>query len=200
MGDTTASTASPTDGRRARRERGRTAVIDAVFELAEEGKVPVTAELDRGALRGVGRVDLPVLRRPQRSPAADVPPHSANGSHRWCTRSDKGPRADRIAATRRLAARSVRAGGSDDGARSSPSPRTRPAARSVEPKPRQRSPIRSERPRVPRRRASSPGRVAELVAVVDAFDVGRSVGRDAQDPCSIAGADRHDLAARHRPY
>ncbi len=45
MGDTTTSTARPTDGRHARRERGRTAVIDAVFELAEEGKVPVTAEL-----------------------------------------------------------------------------------------------------------------------------------------------------------
>jgi len=37
--------ATPIDGRRARRERGRTAVIDAVFELAEEGKIPPTAEL-----------------------------------------------------------------------------------------------------------------------------------------------------------
>ncbi len=38
-------TTSPIDGRRARRERGRTVVIDAVFELAEEGKVPLTAEM-----------------------------------------------------------------------------------------------------------------------------------------------------------
>jgi AcrR family transcriptional regulator len=38
-------TDTPIDGRRARRERGRTAVIDAVFSLADEGKVPVTAEL-----------------------------------------------------------------------------------------------------------------------------------------------------------
>ena len=37
--------APPVDGRHARRERGRTAVIDAVFELAEEGKIPPTAEL-----------------------------------------------------------------------------------------------------------------------------------------------------------
>lgn len=41
MGDT----AAPMDGRRARRERGRTNVIDAVFALSEEGKVPMTAEL-----------------------------------------------------------------------------------------------------------------------------------------------------------
>ena len=33
------------DGRRARRERGRAAVIDAMFELLQEGKVPVTTEL-----------------------------------------------------------------------------------------------------------------------------------------------------------
>jgi len=33
------------DGRRARRERGRAAVIDAMFELLQEGKVPATAEL-----------------------------------------------------------------------------------------------------------------------------------------------------------
>jgi len=45
MGDTTASTELTIDGRRARRERGRSAVIDAVFELAEEGKIPPTAEL-----------------------------------------------------------------------------------------------------------------------------------------------------------
>jgi TetR/AcrR family transcriptional regulator of autoinduction and epiphytic fitness len=45
MGDTTTDNAPTIDGRRARRERGRTAVIDAVFELAEEGKVPPTAEL-----------------------------------------------------------------------------------------------------------------------------------------------------------
>jgi TetR/AcrR family transcriptional regulator of autoinduction and epiphytic fitness len=45
MGDTTLNTEPPVDGRRARRERGRSAVIDAVFELAEEGKIPPTAEL-----------------------------------------------------------------------------------------------------------------------------------------------------------
>ena len=36
---------APIDGRRARRERGRETVIDAVFSLLEEGKIPVTAEL-----------------------------------------------------------------------------------------------------------------------------------------------------------
>lgn len=36
---------APIDGRRARRERGRETVIDAVFALLEEGKIPVTAEL-----------------------------------------------------------------------------------------------------------------------------------------------------------
>ena len=35
----------PTDGRRARRERGRLAVIDAMFELLQAGKVPVNAEM-----------------------------------------------------------------------------------------------------------------------------------------------------------
>lgn len=34
-----------TDGRRARRERGRVAVIDAMFELLQEGKVPPAVEL-----------------------------------------------------------------------------------------------------------------------------------------------------------
>jgi AcrR family transcriptional regulator len=33
------------DGRRARRERGRAAVIDAMFELLQEGKIPATADL-----------------------------------------------------------------------------------------------------------------------------------------------------------
>jgi len=36
---------TPIDGRRARRERGRSAVIDAAFALAEEGKLPLTTEL-----------------------------------------------------------------------------------------------------------------------------------------------------------
>lgn len=40
MGDT----AAPIDGRRARRERGRVAVIDAMFELLQEGKVPPGAD------------------------------------------------------------------------------------------------------------------------------------------------------------
>jgi TetR/AcrR family transcriptional regulator, regulator of autoinduction and epiphytic fitness len=35
----------PVDGRRARRERGRIAVIDAVFALMQEGKVPPSVEL-----------------------------------------------------------------------------------------------------------------------------------------------------------
>ncbi len=35
----------PIDGRRARRERSRNAVIDAAFALAEEGKLPLTTEL-----------------------------------------------------------------------------------------------------------------------------------------------------------
>ena len=36
---------TPIDGRRARRERGRLAVIDAMFSLLQDGKIPVTAEL-----------------------------------------------------------------------------------------------------------------------------------------------------------
>lgn len=36
---------APVDGRRARRERGRATVIDAAFELAHEGKLPLTTEL-----------------------------------------------------------------------------------------------------------------------------------------------------------
>lgn len=35
---------APTDGRRARRERSRAAVIDAVFALIQDGKVPPTVE------------------------------------------------------------------------------------------------------------------------------------------------------------
>jgi AcrR family transcriptional regulator len=35
---------TPVDGRRARRERGRRAVIDAMFELLQEGKVPPGAD------------------------------------------------------------------------------------------------------------------------------------------------------------
>jgi AcrR family transcriptional regulator len=45
MGDTTTNTPTPIDGRRARRERGRLAVIDAMFSLLQDGKFPVTAEL-----------------------------------------------------------------------------------------------------------------------------------------------------------
>lgn len=37
--------AQPIDGRHARRERGRLAVIDAMFSLLQDGKVPVNAEL-----------------------------------------------------------------------------------------------------------------------------------------------------------
>jgi DNA-binding transcriptional regulator YbjK len=38
-------TATTVDGRRARRERGRLAVIDAMLSLLQDGKIPVTAEL-----------------------------------------------------------------------------------------------------------------------------------------------------------
>jgi TetR/AcrR family transcriptional regulator, regulator of autoinduction and epiphytic fitness len=41
MGEETA----PLDGRRARRERGRLAVIDAMFSLLQDGKVPVSADM-----------------------------------------------------------------------------------------------------------------------------------------------------------
>jgi TetR/AcrR family transcriptional regulator, regulator of autoinduction and epiphytic fitness len=41
MGESTA----PIDGRRARRERGRLAVIDAMFSLLQDGKVPVSADM-----------------------------------------------------------------------------------------------------------------------------------------------------------
>ena len=41
MGETNA----PIDGRRARRERGRLAVIDAMFALLQDGKVPVSADM-----------------------------------------------------------------------------------------------------------------------------------------------------------
>lgn len=36
---------TPIDGRRARRERGRLAVIDAMFALLQDGKVPVSADM-----------------------------------------------------------------------------------------------------------------------------------------------------------
>ena len=35
----------PVDGRRARRERGRTAVIDAMFDLLQDGKIPPPVDL-----------------------------------------------------------------------------------------------------------------------------------------------------------
>jgi AcrR family transcriptional regulator len=38
-------TDAPIDGRRARRERGRAAVVDAAFELAQEGKIPLTTDM-----------------------------------------------------------------------------------------------------------------------------------------------------------
>ncbi|NND73821.1 MAG: TetR/AcrR family transcriptional regulator [Ilumatobacter sp.] len=43
---------APTDGRRARRERSRAAVIDAVFDVVNDGKVPPTVE-DVAARAGV---------------------------------------------------------------------------------------------------------------------------------------------------
>ena len=43
-GDMVTTSAPPMDGRRARRERSRIAVIDAVFALLLDGKVPPTAE------------------------------------------------------------------------------------------------------------------------------------------------------------
>lgn len=45
MGDRATNMSTPIDGRRARRERGRLAVIDAMFSLLQDGKVPVTADL-----------------------------------------------------------------------------------------------------------------------------------------------------------
>lgn len=39
-GDVPESTTAPSDGRRARRERNRTAVVDAMFELIREGDLP----------------------------------------------------------------------------------------------------------------------------------------------------------------
>jgi AcrR family transcriptional regulator len=43
--DTNTDTAAPIDGRRARRERGRLAVIDAMLSLLQDGKVPVSADM-----------------------------------------------------------------------------------------------------------------------------------------------------------
>jgi AcrR family transcriptional regulator len=45
MGQQTGENSAPIDGRRARRERGRLAVIDAMFSLLQDGKIPVSAEL-----------------------------------------------------------------------------------------------------------------------------------------------------------
>ncbi len=45
MGQERGEGTTPVDGRRARRERGRLAVIDAMFELLQDGKVPVSAEM-----------------------------------------------------------------------------------------------------------------------------------------------------------
>ena len=44
MGDAVEET-TPIDGRRARRERGRLAVIDAMLSLLQDGKVPVSADM-----------------------------------------------------------------------------------------------------------------------------------------------------------
>ena len=43
--DAAPGTEVPVDGRRARRERGRTAVIDAMLDLLQEGRVPPPVEL-----------------------------------------------------------------------------------------------------------------------------------------------------------
>jgi TetR/AcrR family transcriptional regulator of autoinduction and epiphytic fitness len=45
VGTTAVHGEPPVDGRRARRERGRLAVIDAMFSLVQDGKVPVSADL-----------------------------------------------------------------------------------------------------------------------------------------------------------
>ena len=45
MGRETGDGTTPIDGRRARRERGRLAVIDAMFALLQDGKIPVSAEM-----------------------------------------------------------------------------------------------------------------------------------------------------------
>ena len=197
MGDTTASTASPTDGRRARRERGRTAVIDAVFELRRGGQGPGHSGTGRGTLRGVGRVDLPVLRRPRRPPVQTLPADSANGSHRCARERRRVTRADRIAAfvDSRLdlyeQAGAMMALGRLRALEHAPlleaSSRNQSSARRPGP-----SDARSRHAgQLPR----SSGRTRRRGRRVH---VARGVGRDAQDARSIAGADRHDLAPRHR--
>jgi TetR/AcrR family transcriptional regulator, regulator of autoinduction and epiphytic fitness len=45
MGLETGEATAPLDGRRARRERGRLAVIDAMLSLLQDGKVPVSADM-----------------------------------------------------------------------------------------------------------------------------------------------------------
>ena len=45
MGQEAGEATTPIDGLRARRERGRLAVIDAMFALLQDGKVPVSADM-----------------------------------------------------------------------------------------------------------------------------------------------------------
>ncbi len=160
-------TAPPVDGRRARRERGRAAVIDAVFELAEEGKVPVTAELiaERSGVSvasifryfdGLNDLQLQTYRRFRERFAPLV------------QAVDHGPRADRIAVLvdSRLnlydRAGAMMALGRLRALEHAPlleaSSETRAALATQ---------VRAALE--PETRGSTPGRVAELVAVIDAF-------------------------------
>lgn len=197
MGDTTQNAEPAIDGRRARRERGRSAVIDAVFELAEEGKIPVTAELvaDRSGVSvasifryfdGLDDLQLQTYRRFRERFA---PLLGAIGA---------GPRADRIAALvqSRLdlyeQAGPMMALGRLRALEHAPL-----LEASAETKAALADQVRTTFE--PETRGTSPGRVAELVAVIDAFtsveawDVMRKT--HARSRSQIATSWRHGLEA-----
>lgn len=167
MGDTTPNTAPPIDGRRARRERGRSAVIDAVFELAEEGKIPVTAELvaDRAGVsvasifRYFDGLDDLQLQTYRRFRDRFAPLLRAVGT---------GSRADRIAALVESRLDLYEQAGTMMGLGRLRALEHEPLLEaSTETKAALADQIRAVLE--PDTRGSSPGRVAELVAVVDAF-------------------------------
>jgi AcrR family transcriptional regulator len=167
MGDTPTNAALPIDGRRARRERGRTAVIDAVFELADEGKIPVTADLvaERSGVSvasifryfdGLDDLQLQTYRRFRERFA---PLLGSVGA---------GPRADRIAAL--VEARLdlyEQAGPMMAMGRLRALEHAPLLEASAETKAALADQVRATFE--PETRGSSPGRVAELVAVIDAL-------------------------------
>ena len=57
------------DGRTARRQRNKDAVLDALIELANEGDDEPPIEVDRRTGRGVVPIGVPLLRRPNRADA-----------------------------------------------------------------------------------------------------------------------------------